>query len=525
MRISAFLLAGLTVAQEYYTDEAPQYGDYYGGENYADNYYAAEATTSARPAVGTVEPVEVTEAPTEAPTVAVTDAVTEASTEASTESFLAMDAVEIAPEEVEEAEESAFDPRMSNPFAGARNAVVYVSNINNMDAELQANGDIVLSWDYDATHDAYIFDYVTIIGNSENTTDYQTLAGVSIGLSQDNTKTEATFTPGATNTVYKVRVTPQDNDLVNAVANYQEIEVQSATTAVQHQPGTIYEGGSGFAGQVLLVNDFTHASYQRADASDSVGYVTAVKITFPAACTNIRIDANVDNNYIYTDGAITDTHRIFIFPQTHFTNQMSGPVKAFRYYVSNMYGCVTDANADISVTTSNEYLTVDTLSANAASTPQNITLNSMWPIGGAYPPTDYAEQHIVWFDQLIQGATHLGPSVALSAPVIGFTTAPCNVYVSISGEVDAGGNGYSPGWGYMTTYDANLSMTDIFSNPGTSNLGSAFVFRALEWLNHIGVSIRYSVADANCQIVQASGTISYIKLNPSYTLTTAVNPV
>jgi len=154
MRISAFLLAGLTVAQEYYTDEAPQYGDYYGGENYADNYYAAEATTSARPAVGTAEPVEVTEAPTEAPTAAVTDAVTEASTEASTESFLAMDAVEIAPEEVEEAEESAFDPRMSNPFAGARNAVVYVSNINNMDAELQANGDIVLSWDYDATHDA-----------------------------------------------------------------------------------------------------------------------------------------------------------------------------------------------------------------------------------------------------------------------------------------------------------------------------------------------------------------------------------
>ena len=111
MRISAFLLAGLTVAQEYYTDEAATYGDYYGGENYADNYYAAEATTSARPAVGTAEPVEVTEAPTEAPTAAVTDTVTEASTEASTESFLAMDAVEIAPEEVEEAEESAFDPR------------------------------------------------------------------------------------------------------------------------------------------------------------------------------------------------------------------------------------------------------------------------------------------------------------------------------------------------------------------------------------------------------------------------------
>ena len=129
---------------------------------------------------------------------------------------------------------------------------------------------------------SYIFDYVTIVGNSENTTDYQTLAGVTIGLNGDNTRTQATFTPGATNTVYKIRVTPQDNDLAGAVANYIEQEVQSATTAVTHQPGTIYEGGSGFAGQVLLVNDFSHASYQRADAGDSVGYVTAVKLTFPA---------------------------------------------------------------------------------------------------------------------------------------------------------------------------------------------------------------------------------------------------
>ena len=70
--------------------------------------------------------------------------------------------------------------------------------------------------------------------------------------------------------------------MAGAVANYIEQEVQSATTAVTHQPGTIYEGGSGFAGQVLLVNDFSHASYQRADAGDSVGYVTAVKLTFPA---------------------------------------------------------------------------------------------------------------------------------------------------------------------------------------------------------------------------------------------------
>jgi len=435
---------------------------------------------------------------------------------------MAMDAVEITEEEEPE-EEISFDPRTSN-FLQGRTAVTYVSNINRIDAELQANGDIQLSWDYDATHDAYIFDYVTIVGNSENTTDYQTLAGVTIGLSGDNTRTLATFTPGATNTVYKIRVTPQDNDLVDAVANYVEIEVQSATTEVTHQPGTIYTGGSGFAGQILLVNDFSHASYQRAVVGDSVGYVTAIKLTFPAGCGNIRIDANVDMNYIYTDAAITETHRIFIFPQTHFTNQMSGPVKAFRYYVSMMNGCVTDPANDITVAVDNSYLTAETLTANAGTTPQNITLNSMWPIGGEYPPKNYAEQHVVWFDQLIQGNTHLGPSVALSAPVIGFTTAPCNVYISIMGELDAGGNGYSPGWGYLTTYDANLDMTDLFSNPGTTNLGSAFNFRALEWMNHIGVSIRYNVEDENCQIVQASGTISYIKLNPAKTLTIAVNP-
>ena len=61
-----------------------------------------------------------------------------------------------------------------------------------------------------------------------------------------------------------------------------EINVQSATTQLTHQPGAIYEGNSGFAGQILLINDFTDASYIKTDASDSVGYVTAVKVIFPA---------------------------------------------------------------------------------------------------------------------------------------------------------------------------------------------------------------------------------------------------
>lgn len=76
-----------------------------------------------------------------------------------------------------------------------------------------------------------------------------------------------------------------------------------------------------------------------------------------------------------------------------------------------MYGCVTDPANDVTVATDLSYLAVDTLTADGTTSPQNITLNSMWPIGGAYPPTDYAEQHVVWFEQLIQGATHLGMSL------------------------------------------------------------------------------------------------------------------
>jgi len=394
-----------------------------------------------------------------------------------------------------------------------------VSPINNMNAELLAGGDITISWDFDSTHDAYLFDYVTLVGNYENTTDYQILAGVTLGVNGDNTRTEATFTPMDTNTIYKIRVTPQDNDLVDGVANSQEIEVQSATTVLTHQPGAIYAGGSGFVGQVLLVNDFSDVSYVRTDAFDSVGYVTAVKIQFPPACTNIRIDASVDNNYIFTDAAIADTHRIFIFPQTHFSNQLSGPVKAFRYYVSGMGGCVTDPAVDVTVTTSLEYLTVDTLNADSTTTPQNVTLTAMWPSGTNYPPTEYTEMHTVWFQDLIQQATHLGPSAALSAPAISFTTGVCSVLVNLQEE------GKSPGWGFLTTYDSNLAMTDLSSDPGTSNSGSTFNFRAQEWLDHIGVSIRYDTDDSDCAIIVVAATISYVKMDSvNYTLTTAVNP-
>ena len=149
MRLAAFLLAGFAIAQTDYPDQ-PDYN--YAGEYYAD--YAAEYGTTARPAVGTTEPTTTEATTTEA---VVTEApTTEPQTTSASETAvpeMAMDAVAFETEEVEEVE-SVFDPRMSNPFADARNVVTYVSSINNMDAELEANGNITLSWDYDSTHDA-----------------------------------------------------------------------------------------------------------------------------------------------------------------------------------------------------------------------------------------------------------------------------------------------------------------------------------------------------------------------------------
>lgn len=149
MRLAAFLLAGFAIAQTDYPDQ-PDYN--YASEYYAD--YAAEYGTTARPAVGTTEPTTTEATTTEA---VVTEApTTEPQTTSASETAvpeMAMDAVAFETEEVEEVE-SAFDTRMSNPFADARNAVTYVSSINNMDAELEANGNITLSWDYDSTHDA-----------------------------------------------------------------------------------------------------------------------------------------------------------------------------------------------------------------------------------------------------------------------------------------------------------------------------------------------------------------------------------
>merc|ERR1711970_1613007 len=123
----------------------------------------------------------------------------------------------------------------------------------------------------------------------------------------------------------------------------------------------------------------------------------------------------------------------------------------------------------------------------------------MWPSDGGYPPVEYTEQHIVWFDTLIQQMTHLGPSTALAAPRISFNTGICSVHV-------------------------NLAMTDLFSNPGTTNFGSTFQFQALPWLNHIGISFRYDTSDPDCLVIASAGTVTYLQLDDTKNLSTAVNP-
>ena len=107
----------------------------------------------------------------------------------------------------------------------------------------------------------------------------------------------------------------------------------------------------------------------------------------------------------------------------------------------------------------------------------------------------------------------------MAAPRVFFTTGECSVHINIVEETDK-----SPGWGYQTTYDSNLEMTDLFSNPGTSNAGNEFNFQALPWLNHIGISFRYDTSDPTCLVISSAGNVTYIKLESTKNLSTATNP-
>ena len=139
---------------------------------------------------------------------------------------------------------------------------------------------------------------------------------------------------------------------------------------------------------------------------------------------------------------------------------------------------------------------------------------------------------ILWFNKLHILVSHarifsfldskifLGPSLALAPPRVTFSTGSCQVYINIAEETDSAGAGYSVGWGYLNEYNSQLQMTDLFSNPGTTNYGTSFVFQALEWLNHIGVTFRFDSSSADCLTIASSGTVTYLTLDTvNYSLT------
>lgn len=498
------IAAAVAVAQESYYADYPSYD--YGTEAPGTDAPTTIQTSTARPFTTAAMTVQATAGEI-------------------LNDFVATDAPATAA--AEEEEEEAVDMMgrsLFNGFPQQRNEPAEMSRISNLSGELQADQTFKIKWENDVTHFNYIFDYVQIIGNYQNTTDWIPITEGDITMDLETIDnvvyTTAVLTPWDSNAVYRIRIIPSAGDPENEIATAEEIDMQSMTTELTHQPGDIYEGGSGYAGQVLLITDFANAAYMQIDAADSVGKVTAVKIDFPASCTgSFRVDTDVDATYVYTDDDIATPHRIIVFTESMFVNAFGGPLKAFHYYISGMGGCITDADADITVTTDNTYLERITTVVDGTTSPSNITVNAMWPSDGSYPPVEYTEQHVVWFDTIIQQMTHLGPSVALAAPRIMFTTGMCNVHINIVEETDK-----SPGWGYQTTYDSNLAMTDLFSNPGTSNAGSTFNFQALPWLNHIGISFRYDTSDSNCLVIASAGTITYVQLDSSKNLSTATNP-
>lgn len=442
---------------------------------------------------------------------------TQAATEAATEATATFTA---RPSTI--ADEGAIDS--FDPFAGGRSGSrsggSTVNSLYDVQASLGKLADgvtdaFIFEWTYDSTHTAYAFQYQELEGNYANVTDYTPFVGTPEASTNAGRTIYALAQP-ASNKVYRWKIEP------TVGVNYgsaTEVLAQSTTTSVIHQAGELYEGGGGFAGQILLPTSFDNTNFIKVDqgagvgdsnAADSVGYVLAVKVQFPAGCPSIRVDADVDPNFIYTDPAITDNHRIFVFPQTHFSNQFSGPIRSFHYYVSgaNYAGCsFTDPAVDVTVSVANNYIV-------STSEAAEIEPLAGWPSGSSYPPVEWTENRIVNLTDLIQPASHIGPSRALAAPRIDLT-----VNCAVSFNVEAG---LSPGWGFVNENDGTLDITDLWANTPTSNTVSAVSLQALEWLTQVGIAYRVDIQA--CPVVDVTGTVSFLELNPASMLVKAVNP-
>jgi len=412
-----------------------------------------------------------------------------------------------------------FDP-LAGSRSGSRSGGTTVNSLYDVQASIGYLADgvtdaFIFEWTYDSTHTAYAFQYQELEGNYANVTDYTPFTGTPVPTVQGGRTFYALAQP-APNKVYRWKIEP------TVGVNYgsaTEVLAQSTTTSVIHQAGELYEGGGGFAGQILLPTSFDNSNFVKVDqgagvgesnAADSVGYVLAVKVQFPAGCPSIRIDADVDPNFIYTDPSITDNHRIFVFPQTHFSNQFSGPIRSFHYYVSgaNYAGCsFSDPQTDVTVSVDNSYI---------VSTSETAEIEPLagWPSGSSYPPVEWTENRIVNLTDLIQPASHIGPSRALAAPRIDLT-----VNCAVSFNVEAG---LSPGWGFVNENDGTLDITDLWTSTPTSNTVSAVSLQALEWLTQVGIAYRVDIQA--CPVVDVTGTVNFLEINPASMLVKAVNP-
>ena len=87
---------------------------------------------------------------------------------------------------------------------GARNGAGSVNSIVNLQLSLLADGDFAFTWNYDATHTDYNFEYQELVGNYQNSTDYIQYSAGSVAMSTDGTTTTSTLTPTDTNKVFRV---------------------------------------------------------------------------------------------------------------------------------------------------------------------------------------------------------------------------------------------------------------------------------------------------------------------------------
>jgi len=67
-----------------------------------------------------------------------------------------------------------------------------------------------------------------------------------------------------------------------------------------------------------------------------------------------------------------------------------------------------------------------------------------------------------------------------------------------------------------------LDITDLWTSTPTSNTVSAVSLQALEWLTQVGIAYRVDIQA--CPVVDVTGTVNFLEINPASMLVKAVNP-